>query len=177
MIGHTHGMPQTWNRLVPVSNPLEAVARDLDSSIARARAAGIDRRHIVIDPGLSMGKRGPENYQILRNLERLAELGQPLQVSPSRKQFLVESVRAPDSERLFATARGRRDFGRPGGSPAASTRGQRNRAGGQSHRSDVGVHLEQTILSVPFTAGERLRAPFLSAAGEVCGFLPRNALR
>jgi dihydropteroate synthase len=103
VIGHTHGMPQTWNRLVPVSNPLEAVARDLDSSIARARAAGIDRRHIVIDPGLSMGKRGPENYQILRNLERLAELGQPLQVSPSRKQFLVESVRAPESERLFAT--------------------------------------------------------------------------
>jgi dihydropteroate synthase len=103
IIGHTRGMPETWNRLIPVSNPLETIARDLDSSIARARAAGIDRRHIVIDPGLSMGKRGPENYQILRNLERLAELGQPLQVSPSRKQFLVESVRAPESERLFAT--------------------------------------------------------------------------
>jgi dihydropteroate synthase len=104
VIGHSRGMPETWYKLPPVSNPLENVARDLDSSIARARAAGIDRRHIVIDPGLSMGKRGPENYQILRNLERFAELGQPVQVSPSRKAFLVESVRAPDSERLFATA-------------------------------------------------------------------------
>lgn len=103
VIGHTRGMPETWNKLPPVSNLLETIARDLDSSIARARAAGIDRRHIVIDPGLNMGKRGPENYQILLNLERLAELGQPLQTSPSRKQFLVESVRAPESERLFAT--------------------------------------------------------------------------
>jgi len=104
VIGHTRGMPETWNKLSTVSNLLEAVARDLDSSIARARAAGIDRRHIVIDPGLNMGKRGPENYQILCNLERLGELGEPLQVSPSRKQFLVESVRAPESERLFAVA-------------------------------------------------------------------------
>lgn len=104
VIGHTRGMPETWNKLSPASNLLETIARELDSSIARARAAGIDRRHIVIDPGLNMGKRGPENYQILLNLERLAELGQPLQTSPSRKQFLVESVRAPESERLFATA-------------------------------------------------------------------------
>jgi dihydropteroate synthase len=104
VIGHTRGMPETWSKLGPASNLIEAVARDLDSSIARARAAGIDRRHIVIDPGFNMGKRGPENYQLLRNLEMLGELGQPLQVSPSRKPFLVESVRAPESERLFATA-------------------------------------------------------------------------
>jgi dihydropteroate synthase len=104
VIGHTRGMPETWSKLGPASNLIEAVARDLDSSIARARAAGIDRRHIVIDPGFNMGKRGPENFQLLRNLEILAELGQPLQVSPSRKPFLVESVRAPDSERLFAAA-------------------------------------------------------------------------
>jgi dihydropteroate synthase len=104
VIGHTRGMPETWSKLPPVSNLLEAVARDLAASIARAHAVGIDRRHIVIDPGLNMGKRGPENYQILRHLERLADLGQPLQVSPSRKAFLVESVRAPETERLFATA-------------------------------------------------------------------------
>ena len=104
VIGHTRGMPETWANLQPVSNPLEAIARELDSAIARGRAAGIDRRHIVIDPGLAMGKRGPESYQILRNLDVLAELGQPLQVSPSRKPFLVESIRAPESERLFATA-------------------------------------------------------------------------
>jgi dihydropteroate synthase len=103
VIGHTRGMPETWNKLSPLSNVLENIARDLAASIARAHAAGVDRRHIVIDPGLNMGKRGPENYQILRNLERLAELGQPLQISPSRKPFLVESVRTPETERLFAT--------------------------------------------------------------------------
>jgi dihydropteroate synthase len=103
IIGHTRGMPETWSKLPPLSNVMETIARDLAASIARAHSAGIDRRQIVIDPGLNMGKRGPENHQILHNLERLGELGQPLQVSPSRKPFLVESVRAPESERLFAT--------------------------------------------------------------------------
>lgn len=104
VIGHTRGMPETWANQPPVSNPLEAVARDLGSSIARALAAGIDRRQIVVDPGLGNGKRGPESLQILRQVERLAGLGQPVQVSPSRKPFLVESIRAPQSERLYATA-------------------------------------------------------------------------
>jgi dihydropteroate synthase len=102
ILGHTRGTPDTWNKLPAVSNLIEMVARELDSSISRARSAGIDGRQIVVDPGLGMGKRGPENYQILKNLGMIAELG-PLQVSPSKKPFLVESVRAPESERLLAT--------------------------------------------------------------------------
>jgi dihydropteroate synthase len=39
---------------------------------------------------------------VLKNLGMIAELG-PLQLSPSNKPFLVESVRAPESERLLAT--------------------------------------------------------------------------
>jgi dihydropteroate synthase len=103
ILGHTRGMPETWRKLLPVSNLIEVVAQGLGSSIARARAAGIDPRQIVIDPGLNMGKRGPENYQLVKNLEQLANLGHPLQVSPSRKPFLADSVRAPESERFLAT--------------------------------------------------------------------------
>jgi dihydropteroate synthase len=104
VLGHMRGMPERWSKLQAMSNPVEMVARDLESSIARARAAGIDRRQIVVDPGLGLGKRGPENYQILRELKRLLVLGQAVQISPSRQPFLVESVRSPESERLFATA-------------------------------------------------------------------------
>jgi dihydropteroate synthase len=104
VIAHMRGTPETWSKSLPVSNLLEMVARDLDSAVARARAAGIDHRQIVIDPGFNVGKRGPENYYLLKGLERLSELGQPIQVSPSRKPFLLESVRASESERLFATA-------------------------------------------------------------------------
>jgi dihydropteroate synthase len=66
---------------------------------------GIDPRRIVVDPGLELGKKGLENYRILAELERLAALQQPVLVSPSRKLFLAESVRAPESHWLFgATA-------------------------------------------------------------------------
>ena len=103
ILGHMRGKPDTWNKQSAMSSPTETVARELESSIARARAAGIDRRQIVIDPGLGLGKRGPENYLIVRQLERLFELGQPIQVTPSRQPFLVESVRSPESERLYST--------------------------------------------------------------------------
>jgi dihydropteroate synthase len=104
IIGHCRGTPETWNRLPPLPDVMELVLRDLDSSIARARAAGIDRRHVVIDPGLNLGKRGAENLDVLAQVGRLAQLGQPIQISPSRKPFLVESVRATDREWFHATA-------------------------------------------------------------------------
>lgn len=104
VIGHVRGTPGGREKLVPVANLVEMVARDLQSAIARSRAAGIDPRQVVVDPGLNMGKRGPENFLILRALPLFGELGQPVQVSPSQKPFLVESIKAPESERMFATA-------------------------------------------------------------------------
>lgn len=104
IVTHSRGTPDTWDRLASISNLEESIARDLDSALARARSAGIDRRRIVIDPGLGLGKRGLENYRILGQLSRLALLQQPVLVSLCRQPFLTDSIRAPESEWLFATA-------------------------------------------------------------------------
>lgn len=59
--------------------------------IARARAAlaaGIAAEHLVLDPGIGFAKTGAHNWELLRRLDVLAELGHPLLVGVSRKRFL-----------------------------------------------------------------------------------------
>ena len=98
ILTHMRGTPDTWKRLPTVPDLVGTIGKDLESSLARARRAGIDRRRIVVDPGLELGKRGAENLKILTQLDRLAHLQQPILVSPSQKRFMTESVRATDSE-------------------------------------------------------------------------------
>ena len=102
ILTHLRGTPDTWKRLPALPDLVAAIGRDLQSSLARARHAGIDRRRIVIDPGLELGKRGLENFRVLTQLDRLGQLQQPLLVSPSRKRFMTESVRASDAEWTLA---------------------------------------------------------------------------
>ena len=102
ILTHLRGTPDTWKRLPALPDLVATIGRDLASSLARARRAGIDRRRIVIDPGLELGKRGLENFRVLTQLDRLGQLQQPILVSPSRKRFMTESVRASDAEWTLA---------------------------------------------------------------------------
>ena len=104
IVTHMRGTPDTWKKLPPLHDLVGTIGRELESSVARARGAGVDRRRIVVDPGLELGKRGLENYQILTQIERLAALQQPILVSPSRKFFLTGTVRAKESDRLYGAA-------------------------------------------------------------------------
>ena len=101
---HLRGAPDTWARLAPLPDVMGAVARDLQAALGRARRAGIDRRRIVIDPGLGFGKRGDQNYEILTQLSRLHALEHPILVGASRKSFLGSTLNRPEQERIFGTA-------------------------------------------------------------------------
>ena len=101
IINHMRGTPETWAKLPPLKNPLVSIAAELEASVHRAVRSGIDRRRIVIDPGLGFGKRKEQNAEILGRLDELARLDLPLLVGPSRKHFL--SKESP-LETEFATA-------------------------------------------------------------------------
>jgi dihydropteroate synthase len=101
VLNHMRGRPETWAKLGPMSDPMGAIARDLDAAVSRARRVGIDRTRLVIDPGLGFGKRKEQNSLILARLGSLASLDLPLLVGPSRKSFLAQ----PDPvATMFATA-------------------------------------------------------------------------
>jgi len=65
-----------------------AVRAELAERVQSILAAGIDRERIVLDPGLGFAKRGEHNWELLRGLDAVCELGFPLLVGASRKQFL-----------------------------------------------------------------------------------------
>ena len=73
-----------------------AVRAELSERVRAMRAAGIEQERIVLDPGLGFAKRGEQNWELLRGLEALQELGFPVLVGASRKQFLGALLAAPD---------------------------------------------------------------------------------
>ena len=93
--------------------PGGVVAAVRDELAGRVRAmleAGIARERIVLDPGLGFAKRGPHNWELLRGVDALQELGFPLLVGASRKRFLgslledADGNPRPVDEREFAGA-------------------------------------------------------------------------
>ncbi len=104
ILGHMRGTPSQWPRLVPLNRLVETVRTDLRASVLRASQAGIEPRRIVLEPGLEQGKRGNENFRLLRAIAKLAPPEMGFSVNLSRKRFLVESIQASASERQAALA-------------------------------------------------------------------------
>ena len=81
---HMRGEPRTMQRAGFARDVLTDVARGLRKSIAIARAHGVAKAEILLDPGIGFGKSWPQNYELLAKLEELAKLGYPLVVGTSR---------------------------------------------------------------------------------------------
>ena len=102
VLGHMRGAPEQWRRMEPLMRLGEHVRKDLRASLLRAHKAGIERRRIVLDPGLEHGKRGHENFNLLRSLKGIAPPSQGIQADLAGRRFLFESVRATAAEKAAA---------------------------------------------------------------------------
>jgi len=106
---HMRGEPATMQKGPFARDVMKDVVQGLRASIRKARAAGVRKSQIVIDPGIGFGKSFEQNYELLRKLPEVAKLGYPLLVGTSRKGFLGATLAqngkpAPPEERLWATA-------------------------------------------------------------------------
>jgi len=103
---HTRGRPQEWPTLPPLAPEeiLPLVLNGLTHTLALARAAGMPRDTIVLDPGFGFGKAGAENFTLLAHFDDLHQLGYPLLAGLSRKRFLTAHLEHPaPKDRLEAT--------------------------------------------------------------------------
>jgi dihydropteroate synthase len=79
------------------------VSAELAGRRDAALLAGV--RHLVLDPGLGFAKDADHNWALLRRLDALDALGQPLLVGASRKAFLGELLGGrPAKDRDAASA-------------------------------------------------------------------------
>jgi len=101
---HMQGTPATMQRRPRYRALMDDLLRFFRARIASATASGIDRRRLIIDPGIGFGKTLAHNLEILRRLDVLARLGRPILVGPSRKSFLGKLIDRPVDQRLEGTA-------------------------------------------------------------------------
>ncbi len=79
------------------------VMSELQERVERIMDAGLEPTRLWLDPGLGFAKNPDHNWELLRNLETLVELGYPVMVGASRKRFLAQFGEKP-ADRDEATA-------------------------------------------------------------------------
>jgi dihydropteroate synthase len=79
-----------------VGDVIEAIRVFFEESIARVQAQGVRKDAILLDPGLGFGKSYAENWEIMRRLPELVELGYPLLLGASRKSMIAKLLKLED---------------------------------------------------------------------------------
>ncbi len=82
---------------------VEDVERFLRDRMALARERGVAEEQLMLDPGPDFSKTPAQTVEVLRSLPRLHELGRPLLLAVSRKDFIGAITGRPPRERLAGT--------------------------------------------------------------------------
>lgn len=82
---------------------LADVVSTLRAAAERAVACGVPRESVLVDPTHDFGKNTWHSLHLLRRTGVLAELGFPLLMALSRKDFVGETLDLPPEERLEGT--------------------------------------------------------------------------
>jgi dihydropteroate synthase len=102
---HMRGTPADMYAQAQYHDVVVEVMRDLQRRIERALGYGIGWDRLILDPGLGFAKRPDHSFAVLAGTARLATLGRPLLVGPSRKSFLTAATGPlPPGDRDWATA-------------------------------------------------------------------------
>ena len=99
---HMKGNPKTMQVEPTYTDVVGEVSEFLQARAEGAEQSGI--RSIILDPGIGFGKTLAHNLELMRGLDRLAELHFPILIGASRKSFIGKLLDLPVGERLEGTA-------------------------------------------------------------------------
>lgn len=87
-IMHMRGEPSTMQSLAHYSDVVREVKQALSERLDQLLARGVSAARICVDPGFGFGKNVHHNYILLRHLDSLLSLEQPILVGLSRKSMI-----------------------------------------------------------------------------------------
>jgi len=82
---------------------MHVVLAALRHRVETALRAGVQRDHLMVDPGLGFGKNWLDNFELIRRLSELRQLGLPVLVGPSRKGMIGKVLGTEPGDRLEGT--------------------------------------------------------------------------
>jgi len=95
---HMLGTPRTMQDQPSYKDVVMEIRSFLTQRIEVCHAAGLDRAHLLVDPGFGFGKTREHNCALLDRLGQLTECGAPLVVGISRKSFVRALARSCELE-------------------------------------------------------------------------------
>lgn len=87
----------------PYTNFLEDVLQDLRESIAIGVKAGVKTEKMITDPGIGFAKTQEENLYLMKQVERLKELGCPILLGTSKKRMIGNVLKTDTKDRVQGT--------------------------------------------------------------------------
>ena len=96
---HMRGTPNTMQSMTDYGGDVVGgVVEYFVDRVKVLRAAGID--NVVLDPGFGFAKDAKQNFELLKGLNRVRELGYPLLVGVSRKSMIYRTLGVTPEESL-----------------------------------------------------------------------------
>ncbi|HSC91301.1 MAG TPA: dihydropteroate synthase [Gaiellaceae bacterium] len=94
---HMQGEPRTMQANPTYDDVVSEVKAFLEERLRFAVDSGIREELICLDPGIGFGKTVEHNFELVRRLGELTELGRPVVVGFSRKRSLGRLLGDPDA--------------------------------------------------------------------------------
>ena len=85
---HMKGSPENMQNNPDYSDLMTEIADYLAARAAFAMEKGVEKDKIILDPGIGFGKTVEHNLIIINHLNKIADLGFPVLIGPSRKSFI-----------------------------------------------------------------------------------------
>lgn len=101
---HMQGTPADMQQQPEYADVVGEIIEFFHERVAWAGEQGIERRNIILDPGIGFGKRLEHNLTIINRLDAFLSLGLPVMIGASRKSFLGAMLDRDDTtDRLAGT--------------------------------------------------------------------------
>lgn len=104
IVMHMLGNPQNMQNDPFYSNLMEELITFFKERVEVLISNGINPKNIILDPGIGFGKTVEHNFTIIRELNRIVDLGFPVLIGPSRKSFIGNTLNLPPEDRIEGTA-------------------------------------------------------------------------
>ena len=104
IIMHIKGTPINMQQDPNYDNLMEEIVAYFQERVKFCHEHDIKNHNIILDPGIGFGKRLKDNFELIRELNDISDLGFPVLSGPSRKAFIGLTLDLPIEKRMEGTA-------------------------------------------------------------------------
>ncbi len=98
---HMRGTPQSMQSMTDYINVVDEVVEYFRAKIETMKNGGV--REIILDPGFGFAKSVEQNYELMKGLSKLCDLGYPVLAGVSRKSMIYRVLEVEPAEALTGT--------------------------------------------------------------------------